>query len=103
VLDDGTVMMQFYTNLSQLLALNTITSGGQQIELPNIETRNFLQRVAIKSGQTLVLSGYEGLSDDGDQQGVGVPQNMLAGGSLSAQRSREVIVILITPVLTAGV
>jgi len=103
VLDDGTVMMQFYTNLSQLLSLDTISSGGQQIELPNIETRNFLQRVAIKSGQTLVLSGYEGVSDDGTQQGVGVPRNMLLGGSLSASHSREIIVILITPVLTAGV
>jgi type IVB pilus formation R64 PilN family outer membrane protein len=103
VLDDGTVMMQFYTNLSQLLSLDTISSGGQTIELPNVETRNFLQRVAIKSGQTLVLSGYEGLADDGTQQGVGVPQNALLGGSLSASRSREIIVILITPVLTAGV
>lgn len=103
VLDDGTVMMQFYTNLSQLLSLDTISSGGQQIELPNVETRNFLQRVAIKSGQTLVLSGYEGMSDDGTQQGVGVPQNLLLGGSVSAARSREIIVILLTPVLTAGV
>lgn len=110
VLDDGTVMMQFYTNLSQLLSLETVSNGAnttsanyEQIQVPNIETRNFLQRVAIKSGQTLVLSGYEGLADDGEEQGVGVPQNIALGGSLNATRSREVIVILITPVLMAGV
>jgi type IVB pilus formation R64 PilN family outer membrane protein len=103
VLDDGTVMLQFYTNLSELLQLQTVSSGGEQIQVPDVETRNFLQRVAIKSGQTLVLSGYEGLYDDGDQQGVGSPANPLFGGGVNASRSREVIVILVTPVLTSGV
>lgn len=102
VLDDGLVMMQFYTNLSVLDSLQSISSGGQTIQVPQVDSRNFLQRVAVKSGQTLVISGYEGIADDGTQSGVGVAANPLAGGGLNASRSREVIVILITPVLMAG-
>ncbi|WP_242538902.1 PilN family type IVB pilus formation outer membrane protein [Trinickia acidisoli] len=101
VLDDGTVMMQFYTNLSSLVTLQSVSSGGSnplQIQTPEIDTRNFLQRVAMKSGSTLVISGYEGTNDNLTQQGVGKPQNYLAGGGFEATRSRDIIVILITPI-----
>ena len=100
MLDDGTVLMQFYTNLSVLDALQTVSSGGSnplQIQTPQIDTRNFLQRVAMKSGETLVISGYEGAADNSTQQGVGKPSNILLGGGYDARRSREAIVILITP------
>ncbi|PLZ00007.1 PilN family type IVB pilus formation outer membrane protein, partial [Burkholderia sp. WAC0059] len=99
VLDDGTVMMQFYSNLSVLDQLQQVSSGGQQIQVPEVDTRNFLQRVAVKSGQTLVISGYEGINDSGTQQGVGSASNPVFGGGYNASRSREVIVILVTPVL----
>ena len=102
VLDNGTVLLQFYTNISSLLSLNSVQSGGEQIQTPNIDTRNFLQRVSMKSGQTLVLSGYEGTDDSLTQSGVGKPQNALFGGGYQGTRDREVIVILITPMLLNG-
>ncbi|MGN6319930.1 PilN family type IVB pilus formation outer membrane protein [Trinickia sp.] len=101
VLDDGTVLMQFYTNLSSLVALQQVSSGGNnplQIQTPEIDTRNFLQRVAMKSGATLVISGYEGTNDNLTQSGVGKAQNYLFGGGFNAGRSRDIIVILITPI-----
>jgi len=101
VLDDGTVLMQFYTNLSSLIALQQVSSGGNnplQIQTPEIDTRNFLQRVAMKSGATLVISGYEGTNDNLTQSGVGKAQNYLLGGGFNAGRSRDIIVILITPI-----
>lgn len=102
ILDDGTVMMQFYTNLSSLASLDTFGVGSEQIQLPTVDTRNFLQRVAIKSGQTLVISGYEGNADQTSKQGVGTPDNYAFGGGKSATRSREIIVILLTPVTMNG-
>jgi type IVB pilus formation R64 PilN family outer membrane protein len=106
ILDDGTVMMQFYTNISSLTSLQTFTSGsgstGESIQLPTVDTRNFLQRISMKSGQTLVIGGYEGIVDNGTQSGIGSPANYVAGGGFTAQRSREVIVILISPVTMNG-
>ncbi|HWX12393.1 MAG TPA: PilN family type IVB pilus formation outer membrane protein [Trinickia sp.] len=102
ILDDGTVMMQFYTNISSLASLSTFTSGGQSIQLPTVDTRNFLQQVAVKSGQTLVISGYEGDNDQDSKQGVGTPTNYVFGGGYSATHSREIIVILITPITMNG-
>ncbi|KVD86556.1 secretin [Burkholderia sp. ABCPW 14] len=106
VLDDGTVMLQFSTNISSLLALKKVASstgsGAIQIQAPDIDMRNFLQRVAMKSGETLVISGYEGTNDSLDERGVGTPKMIALGGGYEAQRAREVIVILITPVTQRG-
>jgi type IVB pilus formation R64 PilN family outer membrane protein len=105
VLDDGTVMLQFFTNISSLLALQNVSSGGTNpmtIQTPEVDTRNFLQRVAMKSGETLVISGYEGTNDNATQSGTGTASMYALGGGYDTTRSREVIVILITPVTQGG-
>jgi type IVB pilus formation R64 PilN family outer membrane protein len=102
VLDNGTVLLQFYTNISSLLQLQTVQSGGQQIQTPEVDTRNFLQRVSMKSGQTLVLSGYEGTNDNLTKSGVGTPDNYAFGGGYQGTHDRQEIVILITPIMMNG-
>jgi type II secretory pathway component GspD/PulD (secretin) len=98
VLANGTVLLQFSTDISSLRALRTVTSSTSSIESPELDTRNFLQRVAMKSDETLIISGFEQSEDNLTQQGTGTPSNMLLGGRLGATSSKEVIVILITPV-----
>jgi type II secretory pathway component GspD/PulD (secretin) len=102
------VMMQFYTNISTLDSLNKVSSGTSSssssvsIQVPTVSTRNFLQRVAIKSGETLVISGYEGITDTSSQQGIGTASNYALGGGFDANRAREVLVILLTPITMNG-
>lgn len=103
ILENSTVLLQFYTNISSLIQLRTVPAGnGQSIQVPEVDTRNFLQRVSMKSGETLILSGYEGVNDDLAQRGVGAPSNYLLGGGFDGSRQREAIVILITPVAMNG-
>lgn len=105
VLDDGTVLLQFYTNISSLIALQSISSGtqnAQTIQTPEVDTRNFMQRVSMRSGETLVLSGYEGINDSLTQQGTGASNNYAFGGGFDGNHDREVIVILITPIAMSG-
>lgn len=112
VLDHGRILMFFNLALSDLLALESvdITSSkksdenddegeSQYIQNPVIETRGFTQEVALKSGETLVLAGYERVEDTNDKKGVGKPDNMLLGGASSASRDRTVLVIMLTPVV----
>jgi type IVB pilus formation R64 PilN family outer membrane protein len=106
VLDNGTVMLQFSTDISTLRRITTVSSsvstGGNQIQTPEVDTRNFLQRVAMKSGQTLVVSGFEQMEGGVDRQGTGVPSNFLLGGGQGTRSSKEVIVILVTPIAMPG-
>ena len=64
-----------------------------------IETRGFTQEVALKSGDTLILAGYERVEDKTDKKGVGTPKNTLLGGSQSATKDRTILVIMLTPVV----
>ena len=102
LLNNGTVMLQFSTDISTLRRIRQVTSGNSLIETPEIDTRNFMQRVAMKSGETLVISGFEQIEDDVDGQGVGSPSNFLLGGGYRAKAGKEMIVILITPIAMGG-
>ncbi len=102
ILNNGTLMLQFSTDISALRGLKTVTSNGSSIEAPELDTRNFLQRVAMKSNETLVISGFEQSDDSVDLRGVGNARNYLLGGGTKGGTSKEVIVILITPTAMAG-
>lgn len=107
VLDNGTVLLQFSTDISTLRRITTVSGGtgnnsSSQIQTPEVDTRNFLQRVAMKSGQTLVVSGFEQMDGGIDRQGVGSARNVLLGGGATARSSREVVVILVTPIAMPG-
>jgi type IVB pilus formation R64 PilN family outer membrane protein len=106
LMDNGTVILQFSTDISTLRRLQTVsstgTTTGSQIQTPEVDTRNFLQRVAMKSGQTLVVSGFEQLEGNADRQGTGHASNFLFGGGVNARSNKEVIVILITPITMPG-
>ncbi|WP_246312308.1 PilN family type IVB pilus formation outer membrane protein [Pseudaquabacterium terrae] len=102
VLSNGTVLLQFGTDISSLRTIRTVTSNGTTIETPEVDTRNFLQRVAMKSGDTLVISGFEQTDDNVDRKGVGDPKMILFGGGVKAKANKEVIVILVTPIAVGG-
>ncbi|MEE6206790.1 MAG: hypothetical protein VZR95_01900 [Alphaproteobacteria bacterium] len=114
VLDHGRILMFFNLTLSDLLSLDAvdINSGSskdeegdekegnsQYIQNPVIETRGFTQEVAMKSGETLILAGYERVEDSTDKKGVGSADNILLGGSQAASRDRTILVIMLTPVV----
>lgn len=107
VLDNGTVILQFSTDISTLRRITTVSSGSggnnnSQIQTPEVDTRNFLQRVAMKSGQTLVVSGFEQMEGGIDRQGTGRPDNYVFGGGVGARTNQEVVVILVTPIAMPG-
>ncbi|MDB5773862.1 MAG: pilus assembly protein [Burkholderia sp.] len=102
VLANGTVMLQFSSDISALRELRPLESNGSRIEMPEMDTRNFLQRVAMKSNETLIISGFEQTDENLIQQGVGQPKNYLLGGGYRAGSGKEVIVVLITPSTVAG-
>ena len=99
VLANGTVLLQFSTDISALNTIREVESGTSKIETPEIDTRNFLQRVAMKSNETLIISGFEQTDDNLDRQGVGSARNVALGGGSKAASAKESIVILITPTL----
>ncbi|MDA8149709.1 MAG: hypothetical protein M0041_01025 [Nitrospiraceae bacterium] len=84
------------TNLNQM---QTLSSGGGSIQLPNTSQRSFMQWVKLTSGQTAVIGGYEQTRRVFQQNGTGTPSNFYLGGGQNSQIVRDAIVILVTPVV----
>lgn len=112
ILDHGRIMMMFSMTISDLLKLETFefgastdssgkTTAANMVQQPTVETRGFVQEIAMKSGATLVLSGFEKTENKSDKQGIGFAENLI-GGDQQSSRTRSVLVILVTPeVLTS--
>ena len=96
-------MMLFSLNLSDLLSLEQVNLDSTEesgfIQNPIIEERGFSQEVALKSGETLVLSGYERVETGSTKEGLGAVNNNILGGSQNIDKARSIVVILITPVV----
>ena len=103
ILDHGRMLMMFNMTLSDLVDLEKVEFGketdGQYIQNPIIESRGFTQEVTMKTGETLVLSGYEKVNNTVNKTGVGSATNSLLGGNATAEKTRNMLVILLTPVI----
>lgn len=97
--DNDKMLLQFSMDLSDLIGIATFTSpdGKSAIQLPQRNVRNFLQRVSIKSGQTLVLSGFQQTRSDLGSKGLWNAHNWALGGEKDATGANTTLVIMITP------
>lgn len=106
ILEHGRLLLMFNLTLSDLIDLEKVPLGGngeeddgQYIQNPIIESRGFTQEVALKSGESLVLTGYERVENTTEKRGVGSATNSLFGGSALASKDRSILVIILTPVV----
>ena len=103
ILSNGEILLNYNVALSDLNAINTFSSGSgansAQIQIPDVATRSFQQNVRMNNGSTLVLGGFERQVNNLSDRGTGASWNWLAGGGFKADNQKEVIVILLTPVV----
>ena len=99
--DGGSLMMQFAINISELVGpkdgFREFSSGRNSIQLPDVNTRSFVQQAEIPNGASLILTGFEQNRDVATRKGTIVPEFMGLGGSQVGNRGRTAIVIILTP------
>ena len=107
ILDHGRLLVMFTMTLTQLEAMGKATGGGQQnpeeeeegggeatsttVQLPKIRTRGFVQEIAMVSGSTLMLTGFEEVNTQTSKS------TEMFGGSSTADKTKNVMVVLLTP------
>lgn len=97
VMPDDQILLDTSLNVSALLRIRSVTSGGTTIEVPEVENRIFSQTARLHPGETLILSGFEQINNTSNKSGAGDPSNIIFGGSVQSSTNRSVVVILITP------
>ena len=97
------MLLMFNMTLSDLLSLEKVEFGNaddnQYIQNPKVESRAFTQEVAMTSGESLILTGFEKVSNSTTKEGTGSATNSLLCGSATATKDRSVLVIILTPVI----
>lgn len=98
------VYMQVNADLSTNNGFDVFTGGGpsstsSQIQLPNITEKHFNQRSMIRSGDTLILSGFRQVTNRANANQF--LQSQALGGKGSEMLNTETI-ILITPIILSG-
>lgn len=88
VLADNRILLQYQINLSSLLGLDTISSGGSTIQTPRTAVQSLQQQAYVRDGETIVLFGFEQDRNDLKTE-VG-----LGGASRNGERKRSMIVIV---------
>lgn len=127
ILDHGRLIVLFSLNLTDLISLQTFSASGQNgdgtnngnnndnnddtnnddentgdttqsvVQLPKMQMRGFMQEIAMRSGSTLVLTGFEHVQDQTTTSGIGKAKMGLLGGQAYSKKVRNVLVILLTP------
>ncbi len=93
------LLLQYNINLSSLIQIRKIGTEDNQIEMPETDSRIFSQQVKLRSGETLIISGFEQTADNANKSGVGDAEFWGFGGARSRTSTRDIIVVIITPVL----
>ena len=95
---NNTINMQVSINLSSLKNMNQFNAGnGLTLQLPNVLQRSLQQKVSMRDGDTLVLSGFEQYNNTFQEQGALAANNWILGGGEASGAQHQVLVILITP------
>lgn len=97
---DGRILIDFDMTLSDLIRLDTFTSGSgtsqSSVQLPLEQITRFQQSIGLKPGESLVLTGMRQQSTSTTNNGVGSAWNPLAGGGMEATSGDTIIAVVIT-------
>lgn len=96
IIDERELLLQYSLDLSSLLRLTTITSGTSSIQAPDVSTSNFIQRVRMQTGETLVVAGFDQDNLSAVSNGIGSAENPVLG-SRNGTSKRTMLVVLIQP------
>lgn len=107
ITDRNSLILTMNVDISDLRDLTTFSSGSganqQSIQTPSVSSTAFRQQVGLRTGETLVLSGFERVNNTYRQRGIGTDSSPGFGGSFTGSNVKESMVILITPVIIDGV
>lgn len=98
-----TVDLTFSIEDSMLKSLDRFDAGtGQQaqsVQLPSIDRQGTTLQTTVRSGSTIVLTGFERFDDQFRRRTLGERMPLLSGGSIAASRQRTTTLIVISAVI----
>lgn len=98
IINGEEMLLQIALDMSRELDSKTVQSGNTTYVLPKKESRSTNREVKIKSGNTLVITGFEQANLSSKKSGVAKWLGFL-GNSIQNEDGRNTVVVLVEPVI----
>lgn len=106
IASNNEILVSLNLQISNLVNLETFSvtptndgtsSDSQQIQLPTIHTKSFFENMILKSGQTILIAGFQDDQAGANTNSLGNPDYWQAGGSKTTNHSKSTTVVVVTP------
>lgn len=99
ILSSGEVNLDYTMNLSSITGLTEFQSDGASVQLPEVETQNFMQSVNMGSGAAMVIASYDTQQTGREGGGPFDPRLWGFGGQDNMSTGNTKIMVIMSPVV----
>ncbi len=99
VIDRDNLLLMINLSMSSRPTFQTFTSNDSSVQTADYDTKNAAPKVKLRSGQTLVLTGFEENRENATRSGIGSARFFGLGGGRVRTSEHSVLVVLVTPVV----
>lgn len=106
IASNNEILISLNLQISSLVNMQTFSSSpssdgtssdAQQIQLPTIHTKSFFENMILKSGQTILIAGFQDDNASTNTNSLGNPDQWALGGSKATEHSKTTTVVVVTP------
>ncbi len=97
--DGKTMTLTFDMNLSQLTRLRDIVSGDTKIQGPEVAKNIIHQKLIVRSGETIIISGLQQDDNSSSKSGTVSPSFWGLGGGNSLDKGTSTGLVIVQPVI----
>ncbi|ETK19774.1 MULTISPECIES: PilN family type IVB pilus formation outer membrane protein [Pseudomonas] len=99
LLDNENMLLMITLSISSKPIFKDFESNDSKVQTTDYDTKNVAPKVRLRSGETLILTGFDENGDDARKSGVGSPSFFGLGGGRTRSTSHSALVVLVTPVV----
>ncbi|MBK0155598.1 PilN family type IVB pilus formation outer membrane protein [Pseudomonas sp. S75] len=99
LLDKKNMLLMITLSISSKPIFKDFESNDSKVQTTDYDTKNVAPKVRLRSGETLILTGFDENGDDARKSGVGSPSFFGLGGGRTRSTSHSALVVLVTPIV----
>ena len=99
LLDKENMLLMITLSISSKPIFKDFESNESKVQTTDYDTKNVAPKVRLRSGETLILTGFDENGDDARKSGVGSPGFFGLGGSRTRSTTHSALVVLVTPIV----
>ncbi|WP_422403102.1 pilus assembly protein PilL [Pseudomonas sp. GZD-209] len=98
LLDKENMLLMITLSISSKPLFKDFESNDSKVQTTEYDTKNVAPKVRLRSGETLILTGFDENGDDARKSGVGSASFFGLGGGRTRSTTHSALVVLVTPI-----